>query len=184
MIYITTMILLSTLFSPRYLSASESIVIEQDLYKKPIGKYMDILEDKNRKWTIDDVVSGSMSDLFIPSTVDSPAFGFTLSAYWVRFTVVNSLSKEVSWLLEVAYPPMDHIQVYIPVSSESFDIKYAGDSLPFNAREMQHRNFVFHMQEAPHSQTTYYIRFETEGAINLPLFMYSYETLAENIDKE
>lgn len=184
MIYITTIILLLTLFPIRSLSASENIVIKRDLYKRPLGKYMDILEDKNRQWTIDDVVSESVSDLFIPSTVDSPAFGFTLSAYWVRFTVVNSLSKEAPWLLEVAYPPMDHIQVHLPVSSGSFDVKYAGDSLPFNAREIQHRNFVFHMQEELHSQTTYYIRFETEGAINLPIFMYSYEALTEKIDKE
>jgi adenylate cyclase len=166
------------------LPASENIVIDNDLHKRLIGKYMDVLEDKKRQWTIDDVVSEGVSDLFIPVTVDAPAFGFTLSAYWVRFTVVNRLREEVPWFLEVAYPPMDHIQVYIPTSSESYDVKYAGDSLPFHAREMQHRTFVFHLKEAPHSQTTYYIRFETEGAINLPLFMYSYQDLTEKIDKE
>jgi two-component sensor histidine kinase len=175
---------LLTLLPLRSSSASEPIIIERDLHKRSLGKYMDILEDKERQWTIDDVASGNASDLFFPSKVDSPAFGFTLSAYWVRFTVVNSLRKRVSWFLEVAYPPMDNIQIYIPTSSHSFHIKYSGDSLPFNTRELKHRTFIFHMKESPKSRKTYYIRFTTEGAVNLPLFMYSYEDLSENIDQE
>jgi two-component sensor histidine kinase len=184
MMRITTPALLVALFCVRAWSAAEPIVIERDMYERPLGKYLDILEDPRKQWTIDDIASEPVSDLFVTSQEDSPNVGFTQSAYWVRFTVVNHLRQEITWLLELAYPPMDHIQLYLPIASNQFDVKYAGDSLPFNEREIRHRTFIFHMKQAPNSQSTYYMRFETEGAVNLPLLMYSYEALAEKIDKE
>ena len=164
--------------------AYEPAVIGSDFSKVYLGNYMEILEDKEGQWTIDDVVSENIAARFVPSPAEAPGFGFTSSAYWVRFTVVNALAYKVPWLLEVAYPPLDNIQLYSPTPEGSFHVRYAGDTLPFNMREIWYRTFIFHMQERPHSQTTYYMRVMSDGPVILPLSMYSSSDLIEKVDQE
>jgi two-component sensor histidine kinase len=63
-------------------------------------------------------------------------------------------------------------------------VRSAGDHVPFHQREVKHRHFIFHMREAPQSQRTYYVRFETAGVINLPLQLLSPSALAENVNND
>jgi two-component system, sensor histidine kinase LadS len=166
------------------LHAAQPVLIRPDLKRLALGTYIDILEDKTGRWTITDVVSGEVAALFVPSTVPAPGFGFTSSAYWVRFTVVNAFEEPMPWFLEVAYPSMDRIDMYLPSPSGEFLVKQAGDMYPFRMREVQHRNFIFSMLEPSYSQLTYYMRFQTLGAINIPLEMLSYAGLAEKSNTE
>jgi hypothetical protein len=68
--------------------AGETVILEHDKGEYPLSAYIEILEDKEGKLTIEDVTSSKFSDKFIPNKSESaPSFGFTDSAYWVRFTV-------------------------------------------------------------------------------------------------
>jgi two-component sensor histidine kinase len=164
--------------------AAEPIILSPELHRLSLGKRIDILEDAAKQWRIDDMVSARVAALFSPSQETSPAFGFTTSAYWVRFTVLNPLAEERQWYLEIAYPPMDRIDLYSPQPAGGFHVRSAGDRFPFTQREVQHRHFIFHMRAAPQSQHTYYLRFETAGAVNLPLVLLSPAALAEKINNE
>jgi two-component sensor histidine kinase len=166
------------------LMAAEPIVLRPELERLSLGTRMDILEDKVKQWTIQDIVSERVAALFTPSHAVSPAFGFTSSAYWVRFSVVNPFDREIQWCLEVAYPPMDSIALYIPTQADQFQLRRAGDLLPFHTREVDYRDFIFLLRTAPQSQQTYYMRFESAGAVNLPLTILSPSALAKKINHE
>jgi two-component system, sensor histidine kinase LadS len=164
--------------------AAEPIILSPELHRLSLGKRIDILEDPAKQWRIDDIVSVRVAALFSPSQETSPGFGFATSAYWVRFTVLNPLAEERQWYLEIAYPPMDRIDLYSPQPAGGFQVRSAGDRFPFKQREVQHRHFIFHMRAAPQSQHAYYLRFETAGVINLPLLLLSPAALAEKINNE
>lgn len=164
--------------------AAEPVVIGEQLNGYSLGTRSDILEDKTRVWTPEDVSSDKISALFLPSQEEFPAFGFTSSVYWIRFAVINPLDKEVPWFLEIAHPLLDDIALYIPQPDGQYRLKRTGDHLPFDIREVNYRNFLFRLQESPGGPHTYYIRFETEGVMNLPLKMWSPVPLAEKMAQE
>ena len=130
------------------------------------------------------MVSARVAALFIPSRSDSPGFGFTSSAYWVRFSVVNPTDREMQWCFEVAYPPMDSIMLYIPTGAGQLQLRQAGDLLPFHTREVPYKNFIFLLHTPPQSQQTYYMRVENAGVMNLPLSLYSLSAMTEQITHE
>jgi two-component system, sensor histidine kinase LadS len=183
MMIVVVLLLLSLVRAAR-LMAAEPIILVPELQRLSLGTRMDILEDTRKQWTIHDIVSEQVAVLFTPSRTDAPAFGFTSSAYWVRFSVVNPSDREIPWYLEIAYPPMDRIDLYISVQPDQLQHRIFGDLLPFNARDVKFRTFVVLLQTAPRSQQHYYLRFETAGALNLPLMILSPSALSEKINNE
>ena len=166
------------------LMAAEPMILPQELKWLSLGGHMDILEDQAKQWTIRDMVAEPVAARFMPSRGESPGFGFTSSAYWVRFTIVNPWDLDIQWCLEVAYPPMDSIVLYMPTQADQFQIKRGGDHLPFHARDVDYKDFIFLLHTPPKSQQTYYIRFENAGSMNLPLTILSLVALAEKINRE
>jgi adenylate cyclase len=180
MVVTTLLLLVPTV----WLTAAEPMILPQELKRLALGEHMDILEDRARQWTIHDIVTEPVAAWFTPSHGESQGFGFTSSAYWVRFTVVNPWDREIQWCLEVAYPPMDSIVLYIPTQAGQFQVKRGGDRLPFHVRDVDYKDFIFLQQTLPKSQQTYYARFENAGAMNLPLTILSLAALAEKINHE
>src|SRR5262245_48174345 len=133
-------LLLEMLVHVTRLRAAEPILLVPELPQLSMGMHMDILEDPSKQWTIHNIVSEPIAALFTPSRAPSPAFGFTSSAYWVRFAVVNPSDRDIQWYLEIAYPPMDRIDLYIAAPPEQLQSRSFGDQLPFNARDVKFRN--------------------------------------------
>jgi signal transduction histidine kinase len=183
-VMIVAVLLLLSLVRAARLMAAEPIILGPELQQLSLGTRMDILEDTRKQWTIHDIVSAQVAALFTPSRADAPAFGFTSSACWVRFSVVNPSDREIPWYLEIAYPPMDRIDLYIATQPDPLQHRIFGDLLPFNARDVKFRTFVVRLQTAPRSQQHYYLRFESAGAINLPLMILSSSALSEKINNE
>jgi 7TMR-DISM extracellular 2 len=77
------------------LMAAEPMILPPELKQLSLGGHMDILEDQARQWTIRDVVAEPVAARFTPSHGESQGFGFTFSAYWVRFAVVNPWDREI-----------------------------------------------------------------------------------------
>jgi len=167
------------------LTAGSSIFnISTSTNNKLLGKYIEVLEDKSGELTIEDILSVEMQKQFVPSEQEEPGFGFTSSAYWVKLTTNNSTDREIRWYLEIGYPLIDYIDLYIPDSSGRFTKKQTGDHLSFDSREVDYRNFIFHLTENPESQQTYYLRFKTSSSMNFPLNFWTQDTLLEKIAAE
>ncbi|NQU63688.1 MAG: hypothetical protein HQ517_05320 [SAR324 cluster bacterium] len=103
------LIAMIVLLYPVALSANKLVVLENgtDIYS--IGPFLEILEDKDGKWTIDQVTAGELPEKFLPNDRETPNFGYTSNVYWLRFKIKNQSTEEKRWLLEVGYPLIDHI---------------------------------------------------------------------------
>lgn len=107
-----------------------------------------------------------------------------LHAYWVKLTIKNPLDDPVEWFLEIGYPLIDFIDLYIPDGYGAFVVKKTGDRFPFNTRAISYRNVLFRLNENPDSQKTYYVRFETSSSMNFPLHFWLQDALLEKISVE
>lgn len=149
-----------------------------------LAKHLELLEDPTTHLTITDIISRKGEPRFAPSSTDTPSFGFTTSAVWARFTVKNSLPRTVEYFLEIKYPLLDRIDLYIPSGPKTFTIFKAGDSLPFKDRTIQHKNTIFPVMLASGEEKTLYLRCETTSSLNLPIVLHSPACLAEEITME
>ncbi len=145
-----------------------------------LGKRTEILEDQSGKLDIGQVTSPAVARRFVASRDAIPAFGLTQSAYWVRFVVTNPTSRERSWLLELSYPPLDDVRLYVPRASGGFEERHTGDKLPFAQREIVYRNFLFSLAEPPGTRT-YYLRVRTSGSVTLPMQAWTKDTFVEHL---
>ncbi len=167
------------------LSAQQvTFTIDPSLGHASLGRHIEILEDRTGDFRIEDVTTPEIALAFSPSEDEEPSFGFTSSVYWARLTVINPSTDPVEWFLEVGYPLIDFIDLYIPDPNEGFKIKKTGDHLPFDSRDFHYRNVVFRLTENPGSQKTYYLRFETSSSMNFPLHFWSHEALFEKTNTE
>jgi signal transduction histidine kinase len=167
------------------LAAQETgFTISSSVEYASLGKSIQILEDKSRALTIDEIIQTNIQNQFFTSDENEPGFGFTSSVFWVKLTISNPTNQKFEWYLEIAYPLIDFIEIYIPTESNDYITKRTGDHLPFETREMDYRNFIFKLAENPGTQRAYYLRFETTSSLNMPLNFWSRDALIDKTTKD
>jgi hypothetical protein len=156
---------------------------EQEKY--PLGRFLEVLEDPTAQLTIDDVTAPDYAAQFVPSQEEIPNFGYTNSAYWLRFRIKNEHHGMPAWQLAIKKPDMESITLYLLSRDQQISaIKQAGDAFPFTDREVPHRQFIFKLPLPDESERTIYLRFATRTAMTLPLTLWSLEAFAQNDQRE
>jgi signal transduction histidine kinase len=158
-------------------AASAPLVLHGNTESSPLSGHMDILEDKSGKLTIGEVSSPVAEGMFKPDMRGMPHFGATSSVYWVRFTIGNETTAEKRWLLELDFPLMDYLDLYVPVEDGGFELMQAGDMRPMIIRKFRHRNPVFPLViDGP--AKTFYLRVDARGVTRMPLTLWTPEAFA------
>ncbi len=173
----------SVFLRPSPLLAASPVIITENTHKVPMGLHLDFLEDAGKTLTIEKINSPEIAKKFQSSIVQTPGFGFTDSAYWLQFTIANSLDKATKYFIEIGYPLLDHVDLYSP-SPTGFDIIRAGDNLAFDKREIKFRNFIFPVELEANEAKTCFIRCETASSMNFPVTLLSSTAIPEIIAKE
>jgi len=178
-------LLVALFFSSLPLYALKPVTLTDSQGEYPLGLNLEILEDKEKKWKIEDVASPELSKNFFKSNRVNPNFGFTSSVYWARFKLKNRSGMN-EWLLEIGYPQLDRIELYIQQSaqtvkiSDRFIVKKAGDFFPFKEREVKHQNFIFRLPVDVNNEQIFYVRIESGSSMQIPLTVWSYQAFSEN----
>lgn len=162
---------LSFFFSVNLYAASP-VLLEEGKSNFPIGLHLEILEDPKGELAISDVISEDSSHKFIQSTDPTPNYGFSTSAYWVRFQLVNPYMQSRSLFLESNWSHHDVVNFYIFDGGKKINEKKAGDLFPYNQREIRHRNIIFPLDIEPDTQLTIYLRFKSEASMLIPLTLW------------
>ncbi len=132
-----------------------------------------VLEDPSGRLSLADI-QGRGTD-FRPSQLPSDAainFGYSSSAWWLRFTIEADPAAPRDWFLEVAFPTLDSVEYFGP-GGEHLS---TGDHLPFAARPLPHRNFVFPLHLSETGDSTVWLRIASEGTLTVPLRLWRAET--------
>jgi len=101
------------------------------------------------------------------------SFGYTSFAYWLRFKVTNSTAQDISHLLEIAYPVLDDVRMYIyDADANLITLHQLGDKIPFTLRQVQHRHFVVPLDVAGNQEQIWLLRIETSSAMQIPMTIW------------
>lgn len=160
------MFLLSALLASGEISyAGEVVFSGSDI---SIGENVDILEDSLGAMTFQQVRS---SGRFVPNDEQTPNFGLSNSAFWIRFTLKND-TKDPNIFFELVNARLDFCTIY---HEENGQIRQETISLnqPFAAREVQHQNTVFKLNIPPGQSKTYYLKILGSEQMVLPLIVRS-----------
>ncbi|WP_104910965.1 7TM diverse intracellular signaling domain-containing protein [Pseudomonas sp. LG1D9] len=143
----------------------------------PLGRVMQVLEDPSGSVTIADARSAPMATRYTRHDKDTLNAGYSRSAFWLKVDL-HYLPKDPqaqrTWLLELAYPPLDHLELYVPDDAGGYRLAgRTGDALPFASREIRQNNYLFTVDFKAGEQKTLYLRLQSEGSIQAPLTLWS-----------
>ena len=167
-------LLMLLLCLPLLASAVEFDEFTQSL---PLGRTMQVYEDPGGQATIADVGAQAAAGHFKPHDKATLNAGYSRSAFWLKIDLQyrpTNPSAQRTWLLELAYPPLDHLDLYLPDAGGDYQlVRQTGDALPFATREIRQNNYLFGLSFAPGQAQTVYLRLQSEGSIQAPVTLWS-----------
>ncbi|HEX5661125.1 MAG TPA: 7TM-DISM domain-containing protein, partial [Polyangiales bacterium] len=102
----------------------------------------------------------------------------------LRFAAHNDGAAPARWLLELAEPLLEHVDLYVVHRDGRSESWRTGSALPFANRALGHANFVFPLENAPHEAAIYYLRVRGGPVLRAPLRAWSYAAYAEHHERE
>ncbi|MCC2632491.1 MAG: domain S-box protein [Ramlibacter sp.] len=152
----------------------------QDRYN--LGPHVAWLEDATARLTLEEVLQPAQQARFRAAGGDGPAanFGLTRSAVWLRIELRAAPGADPHWLLELAYPPLDRLELHSRGADGGWSRQVAGDLEPFASRVVAHRNHVLPLVLPAGQASVVYLRLTSQGTIAAPLRLWRPAALWQN----
>lgn len=90
-----------------------------------VGPHLEILEDAEGQWGIDDISKPAFNEVFTPIHSSSVNRGVSSSTYWVRFSLsqqknrISAQSRKIPWLLDIGWPFFELVDGYMVTEASS-----------------------------------------------------------------
>ncbi|WP_423204363.1 7TM diverse intracellular signaling domain-containing protein [Pseudomonas kribbensis] len=143
----------------------------------PLGRSLQVFEDPSGQASIADVRAQAAAGQFKKHDKATLNAGYSRSAFWLKIDLhyrPSNPAAQRTWLLELAYPPLDHLDLYLPDAAGDYRlVRQTGDALPFASREIRQNNYLFNLTFKPGQQQTVYLRLSSEGSIQAPVTLWS-----------
>jgi adenylate cyclase len=140
-----------------------------------LGKYLEVYEDKTGSLALDDIRKSEIS--WRKETKESPSYGYSDSAIWLKLVIQNPFSTHNVHFLEIGYPLLDEIQFFAP-NQKSFEKTVTGDLYPSSERKIESNYFVFEIKPTA-GESTYYFRVTSKSSLQAPLILWNAKSLAQ-----
>jgi len=137
-----------------------------------LSRYVDYWQEPAETAEISDVTRLD-SKAWTRNGSDSINLGYTRKVYWFRMAMENATGSEANTFLEIGYPVLDQIAIYINPEQRGAKSLVLGDKQPFYDRPILHRNFVVPITLAPDQKTVVYLRVETTSSMQVPLTLWN-----------
>lgn len=161
-----------------------AVEIDASTERLPLGRLMQVYEDHDGSATIAQVSSAAFANRFQAHEANVLNAGYSTSVFWLRIDLHYADSPSAAprqWLLELAYPPLDHLELYLPDAQGKFQlVRRTGDALPYASREIRQDNYLFGLPLSAGQATTAYLRLHSQGSIQAPLTLWSTEAYLED----
>jgi len=143
----------------------------------PLGRSLQVFEDVGGQASISQVRAQAAAGHFQPHDKATLNAGYSHSVFWLKIDLQyrpTNPSAQRTWLLELAYPPLDHLDLYLPDAAGDYQlIRQTGDALPFATREVRQNNYLFNLDFTPDQKQTVYLRLQSQGSIQAPVTLWS-----------
>ena len=170
MLRISASVLLMLILMP--VNASPLILANEGSYR--IAPYISYIQEQDDVIGIEQILTAPQA--WVKNTKDDINFGFSNQPYWLRFNVENHNVLNQEWALEIAYPVLDNVDVYVVNSSQQVvSYFYGGDKVAIKDKFILHPNIVFPIDLFPYDHTSIYVRVESEGAMQVPITFWQWD---------
>ncbi|OED44313.1 hypothetical protein ACH42_07870 [Endozoicomonas sp. (ex Bugula neritina AB1)] len=156
--------------------SSEAVLITENTEELNLAVLSDYYEDTEGTLSLNELDSPEFQSRFKPVPNDVFNMGITRSVVWLRFDLRyrSSLGDELgTWLIQIGYPSLDLITLYVQDPDEGFIIVHSGDKYPYGIRSISHPTFLFPVDIRSGETARFYIRVETSGSMQIPLKLWS-----------
>ena len=134
-----------------------------------------VIEDERANWTREEAIEQLASAGQAWDTRGFPTLGYSDSAFWASIDVENHFSTDQAWLVEMKFPGTDRLDFYYRDAQGRWVEKSAGDTLPFEGRDIKHHSLIFQFPAFASQSQTLYFRIQSKGSIQLPIYLTSLE---------
>lgn len=164
-------------------SLAGAVEFDEQARNVPLGQHMDVFEDVRGDASIEDITSPALDGSFRRNEKPVLNAGYSRSVFWLRIDLEyrpRTQGGQQIWLLELAYPPLDHLDLYLPDSQGGYQLaQRTGDALPFDSRQIKQNNYLFSLGLQPNQPQRVYLRLQSEGSIQAPLTLWSPQAFVE-----
>lgn len=162
-----------------------AVSFDEHTSRLPLGHSIDVFEDVRGTADIADITSAALAESFRRHDRDVLNAGYSRSVFWIRLDLdyrPQESQDPAPWLLELAYPPLDRLDLYLPDADGKYRLaQRTGDTLPFASRPISLTNYLFDLKLAPGKPLRVYLRLESQGSIQAPLTLWSPKAYMENL---
>jgi len=177
---------LVSLAFPGFAAATDIIILpaSEPVQLPSLSSAIELLEDPSGQLGIEAVSRPGSGTGFVAATPETANVGFSRSAWWARFTLRNHSSEPRTVYLEQGYPLIDLLDLYEPLAQGGWRLHATGDRRPFDTRDIEHRDFLFPLMLPPGAERTYYLRYASQGPVDISLSLLDSQSLTESLSRE
>jgi signal transduction histidine kinase/CheY-like chemotaxis protein len=157
--------------------AFEAVPVESQNTHHALGSWTYYLEDPAGELDVADVLS-MPPQRFEPVTRVHANKGKNSSTWWFRVELDNQLDESVGGFVEINYPLLDDIELYVRHPDGRISEQRSGDVHPFSQRTVKVSKFWFPVDLEP-GASTLLVRVKSSSTVYVPLYFSSYIANAE-----
>lgn len=158
-----------------------TLYADQPLHIERLATHVGLLEDRGGQLGIDEVAAHPG---FVAGSPAAANVGFTSSAWWVRLSLHNPSNQPRLVYLRQGYPLIDSVQLFAPMHDGGWRTVVTGDRQPFDSRPVAHRDFLFPLTLEPGREETVFLRFASQGPIDIDLSLLDGDELVAAVGQE
>ncbi len=106
-------------------------------------------------------------------------FGFSSSTYWIKLSLSSKHTQTSSWILEIPYFGLDHIDFY--ASQES--MTQTGNLMPVDSRSSFYRFYAFPI-ELSEEPKDFYFKIDSKQSLTIPLRLWEQSAFDKHIQTD
>jgi PAS domain S-box-containing protein len=143
-------------------------------YRVYLGDVMQVYEDELARMTLADIQKLHANGLMATPANKTLQYGYRASAIWFTVDINNTSDHKVSNNLEIRYPPLDSIHVFL-LDEQGSLIKelQLGDRIPYNQRTVQSRIHIAPLSFDANTHYRLFVRVQSESSLMIPMYLSS-----------
>ncbi|TLX60491.1 hybrid sensor histidine kinase/response regulator [Stutzerimonas nosocomialis] len=152
--------------------AADTLSLPSGDFRLPLGQWAESFEDPGGRLDAAQVLALA-PERFQPVDSRHVNKGKNDSTWWFRVRLDNPRTDSVRGFVEINYPLLDHIELYVVDAQGRLAHQLAGDDYPFEQRAVKVRNFWFPVELAP-GPTTLLVKVHSTSSLFVPLYFSTY----------
>ncbi|MBA53656.1 MAG: diguanylate cyclase [Pseudomonadales bacterium] len=151
-------------------SWAETFELHTSVQQQPLASYLYYYQDSENLLNIADI-KNLPENAWQHNNRQAFNHGYNDATWWLRISISNQEAWKLDRLLEISYPVLDYLSVYILGNNQQQTL-HLGDKLPFDQRPINHRNFVMPLQWEPNETLTVYLSVRSSSSIQVPITLW------------